>query len=62
MSMLKAAFRFVWGAYADALRLARRPRAGLKSLYGVSLYRNAGYLMAQQTQGTRPLIGKPSLV
>jgi len=32
-------------ASADAFRLARHPRQGLKSLYGVSLYRNAVYLM-----------------
>jgi len=30
--MLKAAFRFVTGVYADAFRLARHLREGLKSL------------------------------
>ncbi len=45
VSLLKTGFHFVKSAYADAIRLARHPRQGLKSLYGVSLYRNAGYLM-----------------
>lgn len=44
--MLKAGFRFIRGAYAGAFRLARNPRQALASLCVVSLYRNAGYLMA----------------
>lgn len=43
---VKASFRFIKNGYVDAFRLARHPREGLKSLYGVSLYRNAVYLMA----------------
>ncbi len=45
LSLLKTGFRFIKTAYSHAWRLARHPREGLKSLYGVSLYRNAGYLM-----------------
>jgi O-antigen/teichoic acid export membrane protein len=45
LSLLKASFYFIKGGYADAFRLARHPREGLKSLYGVSLYRNAVYLV-----------------
>jgi len=45
LSLLKASFCFIKSAYANAFRLARHPREGLKSLYGVSLYRNAVYLM-----------------
>jgi len=44
-SLLKTSFRFIKNGYVDAFRLARHPREGLKSLYGVSLYRNAVYLM-----------------
>ena len=44
-SLPKAGFHFIKGAYGDALRLARHPHQGLTSLFGVSLYRNAGYLM-----------------
>jgi len=43
---VKTSLRFIKNAYADAFRLTRHPRQGLKSLYGVSLYRNAVYLMA----------------
>jgi hypothetical protein len=46
MSLLKTSFYFIKSAYADAFRLASHPREALKSLYGVSLYRNAVYLMA----------------
>jgi O-antigen/teichoic acid export membrane protein len=45
MSLLKTSFYFIKSAYADAFRLASHPKEGLKSLYGVSLYRNAIYLM-----------------
>jgi len=45
LSLLKSSFYFVRDGYADAFRLARHPLEGLKSLYGVSLYRNAAYLM-----------------
>jgi O-antigen/teichoic acid export membrane protein len=45
LSLLKTSFYFIKGAYADAFRLACHPRQGLKSLYGVSLYRNAVYLV-----------------
>lgn len=44
LSLLKTSFYFIKDGYADAFRLARRPREGLKSLYGLSLYRNAVYL------------------
>ena len=40
---------------ADALRLARSPNKGLRSLYGVSLYRNAVYL--RLTSGTMAVLG-----
>jgi len=43
---VKTSFRFIKNAYADVFRLTRHPRQGLKSLYGVSLYRDAVYLMA----------------
>jgi len=46
VSLLKTSLCFIKGGYADVLRLARHPRQGLNSLYGVSLYRNAVYLMA----------------
>ena len=46
LSLLKTSLRFIKNGYVDAFRLARHPREGLKSLYGVSLYRNAVYLMA----------------
>ena len=45
LSLLKTSFRFIKNGYVDAFRLARHPRQGIKSLYGVSLYRNAVYLM-----------------
>lgn len=45
LSLLKSSFYFIKGGYADAFRLARHPWEGLKSLYGVSLYRNAVYLV-----------------
>jgi len=45
LSLLKTSFYFIKGGYADAFRLARHPRQGFKSLYRVSLYRNAVYLM-----------------
>ena len=45
LSLLKTSFRFIKNGYADVFRLARHPRQGLKSLYGISLYRNAVYLM-----------------
>jgi len=37
-------FNFLQETFADALNLLRSPE-GLKSLYSVSLYRNAAYLM-----------------
>jgi len=43
--MLKNILSFLGSTLLDAFRLARSPE-GLKSLYGVSLYRNAIYLMA----------------
>ena len=46
LSLLKTSFYFIKSGYADAFRLARHPREGLKSLYGIRLYRNAIYLMA----------------
>ena len=45
LSLLKSSFDFVRDGYADAFQLARHPREGLRSLYGVSFYRNAVYLM-----------------
>ena len=45
LSWLKTSFYFIRGGYADAFRVARHPYQGIKSLYGVSLYRNAVYLM-----------------
>jgi len=45
---------FLREAFADALNLLRSPE-GLKSLYGVSLYRNAVYLML--TSGTTAVLG-----
>jgi len=42
---VKTSFRFIKNAYVDAFRLTRHPREGLNSLYGVSLYRNAVYIM-----------------
>jgi O-antigen/teichoic acid export membrane protein len=45
LSLLKTSFYFIKSGYADIFRLARYPRKGLKSLYGVSLYRNAVYLI-----------------
>lgn len=44
-NFLETSFFFIKGAYASVLRLARRPREELKSLYRVSLYRNAIHLM-----------------
>lgn len=35
--------------FSDTLNIARSPRGGLKSLYDVSLYRNAVYLMINST-------------
>ncbi len=46
VSLLKTSLCFIKSGYAEAFRLARHPLEGLKSLYGVSLYRNAVYLMA----------------
>jgi len=46
VSLLKTSLCFIKGGYAEAFRLARHPLEGLKSLYGVSLYRNAVYLIA----------------
>jgi len=46
VSLLKTSFYFIKSGYVDAFRLARHPREGLKSLYGVSLYRDAVYLRA----------------
>lgn len=43
--LLKIGFHFMKSAYADVFRLARHPRQAIRSLYGVSLYRNAVYLM-----------------
>lgn len=40
------AVNYVKAALSDVWRLARHPRQGLRSLYGVSLYRNAFNLMA----------------
>ncbi|MFC2009335.1 lipopolysaccharide biosynthesis protein [Chloroflexota bacterium] len=37
---------FIKETYTDAFRLTRHPRESINSLYGISLYRNAGYLMA----------------
>jgi len=39
------AINFLKSIYADAFRLARDPRQGLRAVHGVSLYRNAGYLI-----------------
>ncbi|MBA7502786.1 hypothetical protein ES706_01380 [subsurface metagenome] len=36
---------FIRATFLDALGIVRSPREGLKSLYGISLYRNAVYLM-----------------
>jgi len=44
VSLLKISFYFIKNGYAGAFQLARHPQEGLKSLYGVSLYRNAVYL------------------
>ena len=46
VSLLKTSLCFIKSGYAEAFRLARHPRQGLKSLYGVSLYRNTVYLIA----------------
>lgn len=43
--LLKSGLHFIRGVGGDVLRIARQPREGLKSVYGVSLYRNALYLM-----------------
>jgi len=42
--LLKSAALFVVRTYRDGLSFLRSPK-GLKSLYGISLYRNAVYLM-----------------
>ena len=47
-------FNFLRETLADALNLLRSPE-GLKSLYGVSLYRNAVYLMLNS--GTTAVLG-----
>ena len=52
--LLKTSYHFIRNAYADAFRLARHPREGLKSLYGIRLYRNAVYLMADSRIITIP--------
>ena len=44
VSSLKTGLCFISNVYADIFRLTRHPREGLKSLYGISLYRNAVYL------------------
>jgi len=41
----KAIISFIKATFIDAFRLVRSPREGLRSLYGVSLYRNAIYLL-----------------
>jgi O-antigen/teichoic acid export membrane protein len=41
----KAIISFIKATFIDALRLVRSPGEGLRSLYGVSLYRNAVYLI-----------------
>ncbi len=45
-SLIVTGFQFIRNACGEAFRLARHPRQALRSLYGVSLYRNAVYLMA----------------
>ena len=47
-------FNFLRETFADALGLLRSPE-GLKSLYGVSLYRNAVYL--RLTSGATAVLG-----
>ena len=49
--MLKGIISLFKSVFLDAFRLARYPREGLKSLYGVSLYRNAVYLMLSSAVG-----------
>jgi len=44
-TLLKGALYFVKATFFDALRIVRSPEKGIKSLYGVSFYRNAVYLM-----------------
>jgi O-antigen/teichoic acid export membrane protein len=55
LGLLKTAVYFIKGGYADAFRLARHPRQGLMSLYGVSFYSNAVYLMI--TSAVNALVG-----
>jgi O-antigen/teichoic acid export membrane protein len=55
LGLLKASFYLIKGGYADAFRLARYPRQGLKSLSEVSLYSNAVYLMI--TSAVNALVG-----
>jgi len=43
--LLETVFRFIRGAYADAFRLISNPREEMSSLLGVSLFRNAAYLL-----------------
>ena len=46
---------FIKETLADALRLAHSPNEGLKSLYDVSLYRNAVHLVL--TSGATAVLG-----
>lgn len=45
VNLVKGIISFAKATFIDALSLVRSPRQGLRSLYGVSLYRNAVYLM-----------------
>ena len=44
-NLVETGFHFVRRAYADAFRLFSNPRGEMRSLLGVSLYRNAAYLL-----------------
>jgi O-antigen/teichoic acid export membrane protein len=45
VSLIKGIVSFIKATFVDALGLVRSPGQGLRSLYGVSLYRNAVYLV-----------------
>jgi O-antigen/teichoic acid export membrane protein len=45
MHLIKKIFSLIKDTYCDAFRLARSPIEGFKTFHGISLYRNAVYLM-----------------
>lgn len=55
LNLLRSIILFAKESFADAFRLMCSPKEAFKSLYGVSFYRNAGYLMVNS--GVSAILG-----